>query len=126
MLEACKNGLLKRFKHFFEINLDSVEVSEAIKTSFSIPKFKLKWINNLKSHSKADLNEDQILKLIIDTICTDFSMTEDLVLSNPTCVSATKEDEFFEFDDITLSTTAENMDARKKKKLNSVIPILLL
>lgn len=64
VLEAFKNGLLKRFKIFFLINLDTVEVSEAIKASFSIPKFKLKWINNFKSYSK----EDQILKLIMDTI----------------------------------------------------------
>lgn len=64
ILDACKAGLLERFKNYF--NFNTVEFRDALIASVTLPNFKLGWIytfKNFYSHI-ADINQE-VNKIIL-------------------------------------------------------------
>lgn len=67
ILNACQEGLVKRFKDFYDFS--KVEAKEAILASFTMPKFKLRWIKSFESFYKdagfGDINS-YVHKLVVE------------------------------------------------------------
>ncbi|KAJ8930525.1 hypothetical protein NQ314_016672 [Rhamnusium bicolor] len=108
ILNACRSGLLKRFELFFDFsNL------QAIIASFTLPQFKLKWINNFKQFSNDDLGES-IGKLVLETAQnynTDYKVES---VNKPKYT--TSEEDFFEFGDEEFSSSSSSLANNFKKR----------
>lgn len=94
ILNACIEGLEKRFLHF--LTLDD-EANDAIIAAFTIPRFKLKWFHVLKD--KATKSVDDWKKLLAKT-AKEISEREEQPIDPPTAQENSKtriEDFFFDF-----------------------------
>lgn len=63
ILEACQNGLLKRFSMYFKFSTS--EAKDATIASFTLPQFKLRWKNCFLNFIEEDLTES-ITKFILE------------------------------------------------------------
>lgn len=93
ILEACREAFERRFQVYFDFTSD--ESKKAIIAAFTIPQFKLRWVNNFKDFMKEDLNEN-ITKLIAEAVQKD-NLEETFECSDNTGATSQLND-FFELE----------------------------
>ncbi|EFA13333.1 Zinc finger BED domain-containing protein 4-like Protein [Tribolium castaneum] len=114
ILKACQEALLKRFQVFFDFS--KAEAKEAIVASFTLPKFKLRWVKAFESfYKEADFGDinSYVHKLVVEAaekieVTKSVSMTD---IENNTVMDMT--DEFFELD---RSNSPESLKSCNKRK----------
>ncbi|KAK9752613.1 hypothetical protein QE152_g4085 [Popillia japonica] len=61
--EACRQGLHRRFEKYF--NFSTMECKDAVLASFTIPKFKLRWVNSFEGFEIQNLNNN-VTRLVFE------------------------------------------------------------
>lgn len=119
ILKACQEGLLKRFKDYFDFS--NMEAKEAIVASFTLPKFKLRWIKNFESFYKdteiSDINsyvQTLVVKAAENIEVSKNSLTIDTSGIEDNAASADMMiDDFFELDGSHSPESLKNNNKRK-------------
>lgn len=102
MVDACLDGLLRRFDSFFKLEKSVVH-----------PRFKLKWFDTAKKTCGSDIDINYIQKLIIDKSTKFIDPSESSTEDNPQ-----NDDDFFDFDVDNLENASTSQS--QPQPLNSV------
>lgn len=111
ILKACQDGLLKRFTDFFDFA--KTEAKEAIVASFTLPKFKLRWIKSFESFYKeiGDINS-YVHKLVVEA-AEKIDEPKVVLVENLEKNTSDTIDEFFELDG---SHSPDSVKSNNKRK----------
>lgn len=116
ILKACQEGLLKRFKNFFDFS--KAEAKDAIVASFTLPRFKLRWMKSFESFYKEKKIDDinsYVHKLAVEAAekidVSKTILTVDMEKGNTNAQDVT--DEFFELDGCHSPESVKSNNKRK-------------